>query len=495
MRRILLGLVLLALACKGSGGSSQDVVLVQVNAPGLDGITHLNVTFTNNGASATRSYPETATSAPIAFPTNLSATMPSSRTGTIDVSIDGLDAQNTITARGHNSNDLVSGGQDDITVTLAAFRPGTGGNSGQGGATATGGATAGAGGGATATGGGTGGAGGAKGGATGAGGGPSTGTGGTGGAKGGATGAGGGPSTGTGGTAAVGGGAAGIDAGVAGANGGSGGTSAQAGSGGGSSGASAAGGSGGTIRTGGIGAGGTGGTGGGTGGTSACTPIACPAIACAGQTQPNPDPCGCPICAPTLDGGAPQDTGGSGDRASTDANSAETPATCSAPKSTGGIVCPGHFCTVGTYSGWAFTYPDASGQSAVCLATNSLCIAGTTGVADPPAYTVWGAGFGVSLSPSGTAVQLSGTGVTVALTSLPTGAVTVGVNLGTTGYCAVITAATQTIPWSSFNTTCYAPATGVALTGPPNTANITFNVTSGPTVGTFDFCVTALSFQ
>jgi hypothetical protein len=100
------------------------------------------------------------------------------------------------------------------------------------------------------------------------------------------------------------------------------------------------------------------------------------------------------------------------------------------------------------------------------------------------------------LSPSGTAVQLSGTGVTVAVTSLPTGApLTVTVYVGTTNYCAVISSATQTIPWTSFTTTCYAPATGVALTGAPNTPNISFNVGAGPTVGTFDFCVTALWFQ
>jgi hypothetical protein len=67
--------------------------------------------------------------------------------------------------------------------------------------------------------------------------------------------------------------------------------------------------------------------------------------------------------------------------------------------------------------------------------------------------------------------------------------------VGVAGYCAVITAATQTIPWTSFNTICSGPATGVALTGAPNTPTIQFNLSSGSTVGTFDFCVTALSFQ
>ena len=467
MRRILLGLVLLSLACKASSGGSQDVVLVNVDAPNLTGITHLNVTFTNAGTSETRSYPANATSTPIVFPTTLSATVPTSRTGNIDVSIDGLDVQNLMVAHGQNSKNLVSGGETDIPVTLAAVASGPdAGAGGQGGAPATGGGMAGAGGG----------------------------TGGAGGVTGGTSSAGGGHSTGTGGATGMGGGTAGIDAGVDGATGGSGGASARAGSsGGGSGGTGAAGGSGGTIGTGGVGVGGAGGAKGGACGT-VCTPIVCPALACVGGYQPNPDPCGCPICAPNLDGGMAKDAGGSADGPSTDANSAETPATCSPPKSTGGFACPGHFCTVGTYGGYDYVFPDTSGKSSICLAENSLCVAGTTGAVDPPAYTVWGAGFGVGLSPSGTAVQLSGTGVTVALTSLPTGAVTVGVNSGTTGYCAVMTTATQTIPWTSFNTICQGPATGVALTGAPNTPNITFDVISGPTVGTFDFCVTALSF-
>jgi hypothetical protein len=133
------------------------------------------------------------------------------------------------------------------------------------------------------------------------------------------------------------------------------------------------------------------------------------------------------------------------------------------------------------------------------MAVGRLCGAGTTGAQNPPGYTVWGAGFGFNLSPQtvGTTtvpVQLSGTGVTVALSSLPTGAdMRVQVLVGGVAYCAVMTSATQTIAWTTFNTKCWAPTTGTALTGAPSTPNIQFQASSLATAGSFDFCVTALS--
>jgi hypothetical protein len=169
------------------------------------------------------------------------------------------------------------------------------------------------------------------------------------------------------------------------------------------------------------------------------------------------------------------------------------------PKSTGGISCPGGFCTVGAYSGYDFSIADPTGKSSVCVAAGSLCGAGTVGAQNPPNYTVWGAGFGFNLSPYTTPVpvQLSGSGVSVTLSSLPTGGASarVLVTVGTTQYCAVMTKATQTILWTSFNLTCWAPTAAGALTGPPNTSNIEFAAYSGTTAGAFDFCVTALSFQ
>jgi hypothetical protein len=142
MRRILLSLAFLTLACKGGSDTSQDVLLVRVEAPGLTGIARLNVIFTNADASETRNYPSNASSAPIGFPTTLSATMPASRIGNIDVSINGLDAQTKIVAYGQASKNLVSGGEADVTVVLTAVGPnptGTGGQGGTGGSAGAGG--------------------------------------------------------------------------------------------------------------------------------------------------------------------------------------------------------------------------------------------------------------------------------------------------------------------------------------------------------------------
>jgi len=199
-------------------------------------------------------------------------------------------------------------------------------------------------------------------------------------------------------------------------------------------------------------------------------------------------------------------TGGAGATGGTTTATGGVTATCTpVPKSTGGLSCPNGLCTVGAYSGYDFTFSDKIASS-VCMLPNNLCGAGTVGAQNPAGgYTVWGAGFGFSLSTLTTAttetpVQLAGTGVTVTVTSLPTNAdmrLQVKHYVGAVGttYCAIMTTATQTIPWTSFNTMCWAPATGVALTGPPNTSNFQFQASSRLTAGSFDFCVTALSFK
>jgi hypothetical protein len=84
------------------------------------------------------------------------------------------------------------------------------------------------------------------------------------------------------------------------------GSSAGAGSvaNGGQAGSGAVGGAGGTVGAGGVGAGDAGG---GTGGT--CLSNFCIMPLCAGEFQPNPDPCGCDICVPSPDAGVTKDGG------------------------------------------------------------------------------------------------------------------------------------------------------------------------------------------
>jgi hypothetical protein len=113
---------------------------------------------------------------------------------------------------------------------------------------------------------------------------------------------------------------------------------------------------------------------------------------------------------------------------------------------------------------------------------------------------VYGAGFGFNLSPDTTLattveVQLAGAGVSVAVSSLPTGAdLRIQVNVGGADYCAKMTTATQTLAWTAFNTKCW-DNTGTALTAAPKTGKIEFQASSGTAAGSFDFCVTSLSFQ
>jgi hypothetical protein len=196
-------------------------------------------------------------------------------------------------------------------------------------------------------------------------------------------------------------------------------------------------------------------------------------------------------------------TGGAGATGGTTTATGGVTATCTpVPKSTGGLSCPTNVCTVQTYSGYDFPLVDPTGKSSICMSPNTLCAAGTVGAQNPPTYSVWGAGFGFSLSPLTTTtstvpVQIIGSGVTVTLSSLPSGGASarVLVTVGTVQYCAVMTKTSQTIPWTSFNLTCWAPTPAGALTGPPNASNFQIQASAGTTAGAFDFCLTGLSFQ
>jgi hypothetical protein len=151
--------------------------------------------------------------------------------------------------------------------------------------------------------------------------------------------------------------------------------------------------------------------------------------------------------------------------------------------------------------GYAYAYEDKGGSTA-CLDSTSLCGMGTTGVA--AGSTVWGAGIGLNLnqaqatsstSPPINTYAVTGSGITYSLSNLPPQGMRLTIdNGGTTDFCAPITAASGTVKWATFNTACWDDS-GTALTGAPTAAtHINFQVDAGTASGTFDFCVTAVSF-
>jgi hypothetical protein len=152
-------------------------------------------------------------------------------------------------------------------------------------------------------------------------------------------------------------------------------------------------------------------------------------------------------------------------------------------------------------------------QTQICQASGTLCFAGTLTPANPPSYSDYGAGIGVNLSvsPDGgatnPAVQLSGTGVTVKVNTIPAGGLRVQVVVpsadggASTTYCANLTSTTNgtSIPWTMFNTTCWTTG-GVALTGAPETNAIQVAIPSttapdGSAGEPFSFCVESITLQ
>jgi hypothetical protein len=271
--------------------------------------------------------------------------------------------------------------------------------------------------------------------------------------------------------------------------GGSGGTSAGAGgsfgTGGtaGAGGSTATGGAGGTTATGGAGgttatggAGGTGGTG-GAGGTGGTASTACSATSTGGiATLPGTGPGG---YQPT-DGGTAIGIGGY----SFTFNDGVAPA------GTGN-------CT--------------ASPTTICIDQNAMCVMGMTGVASTTTpYPCYGGGFGFNvgqMSGSMTAgtfsVPSTSTGLTYALSNIPSGIGGLRIQVvtgtapasATNSYCAPITAATGTVPWTSLELTCYDTPVGTALTGPPmDLQQIEISIDDGTAAGAFNFCLDSISF-
>jgi hypothetical protein len=125
-------------------------------------------------------------------------------------------------------------------------------------------------------------------------------------------------------------------------------------------------------------------------------------------------------------------------------------------------------CVSGTVPG------DSTGQSGAFVGFN-LSQANTVGATALPVVT---GGTGLSVSVTGT--PASGLRVTIAADS--TGAVTYCANLPSGG--------TGTIPWSQFNSKCWAPGTGTPFTAGNSIVAVQITIPSGPTSTSFDFCLT-----
>ena len=140
--------------------------------------------------------------------------------------------------------------------------------------------------------------------------------------------------------------------------------------------------------------------------------------------------------------------------------------------------------------------------SIACNNGAAMCAAGSIDVANPPTYSDYGGGLGIYVNGVGvdtTMVAASGSGLMYALTNLPTASGGVRLILYNAGvsYCAVLTTASGTVPWGMFTPMCYAAAgmQGTALAGAPTAINkIQFQMTSGATASTYNFCVTALAY-
>jgi hypothetical protein len=149
-------------------------------------------------------------------------------------------------------------------------------------------------------------------------------------------------------------------------------------------------------------------------------------------------------------------------------------------------------------TGYEYAYGDMGPMTTFCVSSTDACVAGTLTPVNPPTYSYYGIGIGINLG-SGTTpppVQLTGSGITVKLSSLPAGGARLLVTVAGTDYCSVLTTNPATVSWAEFNTKCYdSPPDGVALTGAPSTPHIEVQAVAGATEQSVDFCIEQLTWQ
>jgi hypothetical protein len=159
---------------------------------------------------------------------------------------------------------------------------------------------------------------------------------------------------------------------------------------------------------------------------------------------------------------------------------------------------PSYIASVGN-GGFVYAFSDMVGSS-VCVSGAAFCGAGTTGA---QTATTWGGGIGVNLNqmptsgvPGTYAAPMGSTGVTYALSSLPTGTVYMIVDNGGTAYYATLAAASGSIPWVSFKTTPWQADASAPLGGAPQMAtHLQIQLSAGAAANPFNFCVTSLKIM
>jgi hypothetical protein len=161
--------------------------------------------------------------------------------------------------------------------------------------------------------------------------------------------------------------------------------------------------------------------------------------------------------------------------------------------------------------GYSFSYTDSStcttSPLSICIDSTAVCVSGMTGVSSSTCY---GGGFGINVGQTmgsmtaGTVAATATAGLTYSLSNVPTiagGGVRIQVVTGTAAasatnsYCAPITAPSGTIPWSSFELTCYATPPGTALTGPPaDIQQVEVTIDDGTAAAAYNFCIDSITF-
>jgi cysteine-rich repeat protein len=117
MKTRVLALLLSTLVAVGCGQSSTVIVLTVTASPDVPSVDHVRVTLSNAGMSDVKVYPESTVKTPIAFPARLAIVVPASRSGIVDLALDGLDAA-TIVANGGGSVPITSGQRTSVSLAL-----------------------------------------------------------------------------------------------------------------------------------------------------------------------------------------------------------------------------------------------------------------------------------------------------------------------------------------------------------------------------------------